>query len=673
MSSAIPFYLLISLLMLTTTKTSISKANDIAIQKKYMPRLPESENLRIILHYVRKMENEKFYSSIFSLVSSDDESSIIFVDFLSKYVASEYIVSYKITTSDFSRMYTWQNHVGLTWIFIVGDTSTLNWFVHEQSHIWKATNQYIIIVTNPNMTWPREIFPTVWKMYGVYRIVIVSTKDDFRCLRRYLPFEKIRRNEYGAVHKICLTGREDNTELYVNIENLNGYPIRVVVFPSVTMEIAFYEDATRPKFNGVDANAMLLLERAMGARFHINVFRMINSINGDYEDPFHRTLQYIENGEAELIVNSFFVHQYKEYEKYEFTATIYEDKLCLIAPTAGFVPKSYMPIMSFAPDLWVALAMYNILVSIVWFLIKYYSVSFRQRKAVVIPLERITESSFATSHRRRFANLFPGIHPYVLSCFDLVETWCYPLKENSGSASTTTTTAQRAFLIGTLFFGLIVTGLYQSCLMSSLSDPFHYPELKTLEDVASSNLTLITKYYNVKESTFTGNTTLDNKLHSKTQLFVAKERTYDAVAFDRKTIAISRYASVKLTDMSKYYDIDGNELLHIVEEYPTTYLLSYVMRIYSPYRERINGLLLRMQEAGLVRLWYERMAHPFYVAEQKRRADKRERKIRLTMEHYSFTFIGLAFGLFSCVVVFLAELYLAKISSRLVFSSSFNQ
>lgn len=127
-------------------------------------------------------------------------------------------------------------------------------------------------------------------------------------------------------------------------------------------------------------------------------------------------------------------------------------------------------------------------------------------------------------------------------------------------------------------------------------------------------------------------------------------------------IAMSRYSSIKLSDMSTYYDEDGNELLHIIEEYPFTYLLSYVMRLHSPYRERTNELLLRMQEAGLARLWYERMAYPFYVAEQKRRMAKSERKIKLTMEHYSLTFVGLTVGLFSCTVVFLVELYFAKLS-----------
>ncbi|XP_012521789.1 uncharacterized protein LOC105828127 [Monomorium pharaonis] len=656
MSSTILFYLLMLMLsMLTMTKPTTDKAYKITI-RNHKSKSAESENLKIILNYVRG--KQKFYPSIFSLVSLDSRSSLI--DLLSKYVTNESIVNYK--TNDFSRNYTWHSRIDLTWIFIIDSMNIFNSFVHEQSHIWKSTNQYLVIVTMPNTTLSRMIFQIIWKTYGVYRVIIISIKDDFRCLSRYLPFEKNWRNEYGVVHKICLMNQEDTVELYTNFNKLNGYPVRVVVFPSLMMKIASDENVTNSKFSGVDANAMLLLERVMGARFHVYVSHNLrNSTNeeGHYGDPFYRTLRYIENGESEMIIISFFTHRYKEYQKYEFTASIYEDKLCLIAPTASFVPKSYMPIMSFAPDLWVALAIYNVLVSVLWFLIKYYSVSFRRQSAVLLPLTRTMNNNDLS----RRSNLPLKIHPYILSCFDLLETSCYPLKENGNSGVSNTTIAQRVFLIGTLFFGLIIIGLYQSCLMSSLSDPFHYPELNTLEDVASSNLTIITKYYNLKENTFTGNTTLDNKLRSKMKVFVSKEHTYDVVAFGRKTIAINRYASVKLGNLSKYYDIDGNKLLHIVEECPTTYLLSYVIKLHSPYRERINGLLLRMQEAGLIHLWYERMANPLYITEQRRRMNKSERKVKLTMEHFSLTFVGFTAGLLFCTIVFLVELYFAKFQS----------
>jgi len=643
MSPTVSFCLVMSMVTAAKSTTNTYKI----ARESHSSRSMEKENLKIILNYVRS--KQEFYPPIFSLVSSDIQSN--FVDLVSKYVASESIVSYKITMNDFSRKHTWQNRIDLTWIFFIDNINVLKFFMRKQNYIWKATNQYLVIITAPiPLILSRDIFQTIWKTYSVYRIIFVSIQDDFRCLSRYLPFEKNRQNEYGVVRKICLTNRTNNIELYTNFENLNGYPIRVIVFRSLMMNVTLDKNTRTHEYKGLDADVMVLLEKSMGAQFHINVLST-NFTKANWQDPFQRSLQYIEDDNAEIIITSFFIHQYNEYRRYEFTASVYEDKLCLIAPTAGFIPKSYMPIMPFASDLWTALAIYNVLVSVLWFLIKYYSGSFRRQEAVLLPLTRM---EFVLSGR---SNLPPRIHPYVASCFDLVETSCYPLKENGGGPGSM---SQRAFLFGTLFFGLIIVDLYQSCLVSGLSNPFHYPELNTLEDVANSNLTIVTKYYNLKEHTFAENTTLDKKLRSKTKIIISDKPMNDLVAFGKKVIAIARYSSVNLDDLSKYYDADGNELLHRVEECPTTYLLSYVMSLHSPYRERVNGLLLRMQEAGLINLWYENMAYPTYIIKQKRKVNKKERKIQLNMEHYSLTFVGLSIGLLFCTVIFLAELYFAK-------------
>lgn len=616
------------------------------VTTSYPSNAQENENLRIILNYVRS--KQEFYPFVVSLVFSNAHSS--FVDLVSKYVSSESIVSYKITTDDLSRNDTWQSRVDLTWILIVDNVSVLNSIVRERNHIWKSTNRYLIINTAPKVAaLPRQIFQMIWSNYNVYKITAASINDNFQCLSRYLPFKKNGRDQYGVVHKICAMERESDVGLYANFENLNGYPIRVVVFPSLMMNVTYNEKSTKaPKFSGLDADAMSLLERAMGAKFHVKVI-----LPRPKKDPFQRTLRYIEDGMSEMIITSFFVLRYDEFHKYQFTASVYEDKLCLIAPTTGFVPRSYMPIMPFSRELWMVLAAYNVLVSVLWFVIGYYSRLFRRREMSGAPLPLTTERLVLSMGERDSP---PRINPYISSCFYLVETMCYPLKEDGDGRSTT---SQKALLVGTLFFGLIVVGLYQSCLVSSLSNPFHYPELNTLEEIANSNFTIVTKYQNLKRHTFRENTTLANKLRSKVRVIVSDEPTNDIV-ISNHVIAIGRYASYKLDNLSRYYDADGNELLHVVDECPYTYLLSYVVRLYSPYRERINELLLRMREAGLVKLWYENMAFPVYKAEQRRKVAKSERRIRLTMEHYSLTFVGLLVGLLSCTIVFLAELYFAK-------------
>jgi len=242
-------------------------------------------------------------------------------------MTSESIVSYKITINDFSPNYSWQNRIDLTWIFIVDDIDILNSLVYEQNHIWKATNQYLVIITalTSAAISPREIFQTIWRNYSIYRFVLVSIRDDFRCLSRYLPFDRNHRNEYGIVRKICLTNQESNVELYDNFRNLNGYPIKVMVFQSLMMDVTFDESTKKYKYDKLDARAMSLLEETMGAEFRISV--LTNFTQEDNDDPFEKALRYIESGKSEMIITSFFIHEYN-YKRYEFTASVYEDKLC---------------------------------------------------------------------------------------------------------------------------------------------------------------------------------------------------------------------------------------------------------------------------------------------------------------------------------------------------------
>lgn len=129
---------------LTAAKGATTNAYRIAIES-HSGSSRESENLKIILNYVRRRQG--FNSSIFSLVSSDVQSNFA-VDLVSKYIASESIVSYRITMNDLARRYTWQSRVDLTWIFILDDINVLKFFLREQRDIWKATNQYLVIITD---------------------------------------------------------------------------------------------------------------------------------------------------------------------------------------------------------------------------------------------------------------------------------------------------------------------------------------------------------------------------------------------------------------------------------------------------------------------------------------------------------------------------------------------
>lgn len=126
-------------------------------------------------------------------------------------------------------------------------------------------------------------------------------------------------------------------------------------------------------------------------------------------------------------------------------------------------------------------------------------------------------------------------------------------------------------------------------------------------------------------------------------------------------MSLGRSSSFKLENLTEYYDEEGYKLLlHMVEECPATYALSYAGRLFSPYLTRINSLLLRMQQAGLIEKWYGDMLLRVKVQLGQSVPRRGDEHVKLTLEHLSLTFLGLGIGLFCSSVVFLGELHYAR-------------
>ncbi|KOX78844.1 hypothetical protein WN51_08603 [Melipona quadrifasciata] len=318
-----------------------------------------------------------------------------------------------------------------------------------------------------------------------------------------------------------------------------------------------------------------------------------------------------------MIVTGFFIKLYKQYKKFQFTCPMYEDRLCFVSPDSGLVPKAYMPFLPFQKSLWFLLMAYNVVVTFLWCLMEHISESLRRPRSISrrSNINRSTRNQTRVfkngmGNRSRTRNLYhlrepPEIPRYVERLFIFMEYLCYPLQ-------TSKVPAQRALLFGTLFFSLIVNGLYQSVLVSSLNKPFHYPQLRTLKDVVDSEKVVVTKYANLK------NVFLD----------------------------------------------DSEFLLNLVDECSLNLRVSYVTRLHSPYAERVDFLLLRLREAGLVNLWFDNMLYEIKTSKMRRKTlDSEKRRIRLSLEYYSLTLLLLFVGLFVSVLIFFAELYAAKQST----------
>ncbi|XP_076480587.1 uncharacterized protein LOC117154984 [Bombus vancouverensis nearcticus] len=636
----------------------------------------ETDNLRLVLNFIR--QSPEFHPLTFSVILPEFQSS--FIEFLLSYIGQNSIEAYKVRARDLSLKATWMSRLRLTWIFVVQDLSSFNIFVYWQWNLWKAGNQYLIIFTGKVVTtlWT-EAFTNLWRKYDVHRIVVVD--DDFRCLTRYMPLEKRSNNDFGRVYKSCLKNRLNrDTRLFENFQNLNHYPLNVLVFESLLMNVS-YDTRNRLELSKPDANVAFALEKAMRATFRIKAMRKVDFM----DDPFATSLTDIETRNVDMVITGFFVKVYSKFRKFQFTCAMYEDKLCFVSPDSGLVPKAYMPFLPFQKSLWFLLIAYNITVTFLWWLAKHISESLRRQYKCANPSRRLEINRSTRKPQARYLsksgikNYFlikehrssdvsnykepPEIPRYIKRPIIFIEHLTYPFQ-------TSEIPAQRALLLGTLFFALILNGLYQSVLVSSLSKPFHYPQLHNLEDVVDSGKIVITKYANLK-NVFLDDSELDAMLVQRIRVINTQRSTKDIVAYEDK-IAITRYYTLELGD-SDYFDKEGNPLLNLVDECPMNYRVSYVSRLHSPYAEKVDFVLLRLREAGLLNFWFDDMLYRIKIAKIKKRRLNEDMaamkswmsgRIRLSLDHYLLTFLLLFVGLFGSTVMFFVELYIAKRSRR---------
>ncbi|KAJ9599105.1 hypothetical protein L9F63_010373 [Diploptera punctata] len=157
--------------------------------------------------------------------------------------------------------------------------------------------------------------------------------------------------------------------------------------------------------------------------------------------------------------------------------------------------------------------------------------------------------------------------------------------------------SQRVLLTSCLVSSLIIMSYFQSSLLDVVSYPHFYPEINTLSHLDKANIPIITSDSSLLD-TFDESPSMINLAH--------KTKYMRNISMDTmiKEIIIFRNASL-LTSMVEaiwYLGKYPNEL-HIVEEYPREYFVSYLIPKGSPYATRIHNLLGKMTSAGLVRKW----------------------------------------------------------------------
>lgn len=156
----------------------------------------------------------------------------------------------------------------------------------------------------------------------------------------------------------------------------------------------------------------------------------------------------------------------------------------------------------------------------------------------------------------------------------------------------------RAISLTIVIFSFIFSSTYESIISSRLVTEPTAKQIDTLEELDNSGLQILTTIPDVFKPTSEdiAQNTLPYRLYEKQKYVPYSE---DLMGDNRSVLTRTKIATyIIATDFDK---TTGRDIFHIVKEKPLHLHRSFIVPKTSPYRERMNEILMQSVEAGFVR------------------------------------------------------------------------
>lgn len=218
----------------------------------------------------------------------------------------------------------------------------------------------------------------------------------------------------------------------------------------------------------------------------------------------------------------------------------------------------------------------------------------------------------------------------------------------------------RIFFILWIIFSLHMTICYQTSLISVLTRPSYKKQISTVEELFESKIsfgfvgTAIRFFRHDKswQSRKIYKEWMQCKNAIKCLHYVAYNRNYSFAA----SRLFLRY------NEGKFRGPDGRPLLYMFKDNIVAFPVIMQFRRGFPFIHRVNNLLIRIVEGGLVDFWFDKVLSKRYMND-KLINDSTEQKLSLFNVQAAFIILG--FGLFIASVVFVAEIIIQKCKTNM--------
>ncbi|GLV40573.1 Ionotropic receptor 10a [Carabus blaptoides fortunei] len=139
-------------------------------------------------------------------------------------------------------------------------------------------------------------------------------------------------------------------------------------------------------------------------------------------------------------------------------------------------------------------------------------------------------------------------------------------------------------------------------LYNSYSKTLYFRDINTLEELDKSGIQIVTSSTSMIE--VFGNDTNPIMQRLKNKILLYNTSSLDMAANSRNLAAFERKNDASIKVKTEYTRVsDGMEMLHVMNECPWSYYVTYIVPRGSPYLPVFDMLITTFREAGLISKW----------------------------------------------------------------------
>lgn len=217
--------------------------------------------------------------------------------------------------------------------------------------------------------------------------------------------------------------------------------------------------------------------------------------------------------------------------------------------------------------------------------------------------------------------------------------------------------SERIFIGSICLLSLNIVSLFQSSLATVFIKPMYYKNIDSLKTFADTRQEILIKYPAMLTDLFPEDSSdTFRTLHDRMVLIPKGELTAYNVTYGMGMATVTRKITLGL--------LNDKHLVHMISECPRSYNLAYLLVKHSVYSEKVNSLILNINQFGLINRWINDIYFTNHLQSIKNFPPINIRPRVLLLNDLLFPFMILMAGVSITVCVFAIEVIVYFYSKR---------